>query len=192
MNEEDRRQEILKAEEVIQQLAKEMAKSSGEAERLAAIRQEFKDATQDINNARESLERSTGILSQSAEQAQKSILSSSSEAAKTLSEYAEKCEQTGTQLSQELDRFQTAIQDLEKVTQSVNSRFEASIGAIEGTNRVLQSIDENLKTLRDTNTTIGSRITSLQNESKAVRWAVIFAILAFVCSLVGVGLILMK
>lgn len=192
MTEEDRKQEILKAEEVIQQLAKEMAKTSGEAERLAAIRQEFEDATQDIVKAREILEQSKQVLSQSAEQAQGAISSTSRESSKILLESAERYEQANTQISQEIDRFQSAIRDLEGVTHSVNNRFDASIRAIEESSRAIQTIDEKLKTINDTNNTISSRITSLQNESKSIRWAVIFAILAFVCSLVGVALILIK
>ncbi len=127
MNEQERRQEILQAEEVIRQLAREMARVSESATQAEEARRKLDEASAAMNQAKRALDEATKVVEASGNQSQAAVTAASKEAVKALAEASEQLDRLDNHIMTAIDRLQAAAQAVEgspeKLSEMLDSRL---------------------------------------------------------------------
>ena len=179
MSEQDRRQEILKAEEIIRQLASEMASASEAAEQARSASQELRAASATVTEAKTELDRTSVAFASSGTKLLEAVISASNKGVETLSAASEGIGKIGEQITAATDRFQSTAQSLEGNSREQLSRLDKlSTSVSEGFQSVIKAIGNSDSQL--------ARLTSL------VRWALILSSVAAVCSMISIIFLLTR
>ncbi len=172
MDDQERKDKTLRAEEAIQQLDIETKHYSKSAEQVEEARHKLEEAIAAIKEAKEKISEASGVLVDSGGKLQETVTSASKEGVKNLTEAAQQIGKIEKQIIAATDTFQEVAQTLEGNSQNQLSR-----------------LDELVKAQAEQAFKSDSQLSQLTTR---IRWALILAALAFVSAGAGVVLLLIK
>ena len=172
MNEEERRQEILKAEESIRQLAAEMARASGAASQADAAREKLDEARSAVTNAVKNLQELTANQKVASIEATESLSlakKSLEDAISALTDVGLRIDKIENHIAETADEIKsmakiiesspaelaaTLSRELSRADKIATEKHAASMQALEENSKeiqeISQSMDENHKTISET------------------------------------------